>query len=63
LVSRSTHAIDRTVRNPQSHRYHPDAKAAAAGRVMTLRPELGTRYGIFKRVAEQFCYGDEMVRS
>jgi transposase len=48
---------------PQSRRYTPDEKAAAVRMVMTLRVELGTKYGTVKRVAEQFGYGQETVRS
>jgi transposase len=48
---------------PQSRRYTPDEKAAAVRMVMTLRVELGTKYGTVKRVAEQLGYGQETVRS
>jgi transposase len=48
---------------PQSRRYTPDEKAAAVRMVLTLRAELGTKYGTVKRVAEQLGYGQETVRS
>jgi transposase-like protein len=48
---------------PQSRRYAPDEKAVAVRMVMTLRAELGTKYGTVKRVAEQLGYGHETVRS
>ena len=48
---------------PTTRRYSPEEKAAAVRMVRTLRAELGTEHGTVQRVARQFGYGIESVRS
>jgi transposase-like protein len=47
---------------PQSRRYPPDVKASAVRMVMTLRAELGTKYGTVKRVAGTHVVADAAER-
>ena len=48
---------------PTTRRYSPEEKAAAVRMVRTLRAELGTEHGTVQRVATQFGYGVESVRT
>jgi transposase len=48
---------------PTTRRYSLEEKAAAVRMVRTLRAELGTDHGTVYRVARQFGYGVESVRS
>ena len=48
---------------PTTRRYSPEEKAAAVRMVRALRAEVGSAQGTVQRVANQWGYGVESVRS